>query len=139
MKATESQIERARINYNLFLNIHTLANYEVEAIGINEAERRINYHNSIINDIASGNKEIENKWKLFFLSEEIKADQKREEIKSRLTSNKEASSDILKPIKDLKKIGEFGKWLNTSGNKFRKEHFSKKYTQESVNLFLSTL
>jgi hypothetical protein len=139
MKATESQIERARINYNLFLKLHTLSNYNVEVIGMNEAERRMNYHNSIINDIASGNKEIENKWKLFFLSEEIKADQKREEIKSRLTSNKEASSDILKPIKDLKKIGEFGKWLNTSGNKFRKEHFSKKYTQESVNLFLSTL
>lgn len=25
----------------------------------------------------------------------------------------------------------------TSGNQFRKEHFSKKYTQESVNAFLN--
>lgn len=25
---------------------------------------------------------------------------------------------------------EFGKWLNTSGNQFRKEHFSKKNTHK---------
>ena len=69
----------------------------------------------------------------------MKADQKAEASKAKLNANKEASADILAPIKDMKKIGEFGKWLNTSGNKFRKEHFSKKYTQESVNAFLATL
>ena len=73
------------------------------------------------------------------MREEVKADQKAAERKAKLNANKEASADILAPIKKMKKIGEFGKWLNTSGNKFRKEHFSKKYTQESVNAFLSTL
>lgn len=57
--------------------------------------------------------------------------------KSKLEANKAASSDILAPIKAAKKLGEFGKWLNTSGNPFRKEHFSKKYTQQSVNAFLA--
>jgi len=66
-----------------------------------------------------------------------KSDQKAAESKAKLAANKEASSDVLAPIKAAKKIGEFGKWLNTSGNPFRKQHFSKKYTQEAVNSFLS--
>ena len=99
----------------------------------------MDYHNRIVNEILAGNKELEKKWKLFFLKEEVKKDQKEAASKAKLQANKEASADILAPIKEMKKIGEFGKWLNTSGNKFRKEHFSKKYTQESVNAFLATL
>ena len=76
---------------------------------------------------------------MFFLKEEVKADQKSAESKAKLTANKEASSDVLAPIKNLKKIGEFGKWLNNSSNKFRKQHFNKLYTIEAVNAFLSTL
>jgi len=47
------------------------------------------------------------------LTEEVKKDQKESERKAKLNANKEASSDILAPIKNLKKLGEFGKWLNT--------------------------
>ena len=39
----------------------------------------------------------------------------------------------------MRKLGEFGKWLNTSGNPFRKQHFNKKYTIEAVNTFLQTI
>lgn len=139
MNYSEKQIENAKRNYNAMLKMRTLADYDVENIGRNTAEQRMDYHNRIVSEILAGNKELEKEWKLFFLNEEVKADQKAEASKAKLAANKEASADILAPIKEMKKIGEFGKWLNTSGNKFRKEHFSKKYTQESVNAFLATL
>jgi hypothetical protein len=139
MDYTAQQVENAKRNYNAMLKIQTLADYDVENIGRNTAEQRMDYHNRIVSEILNGNKELEKEWKLFFLNEEVKADQKAAESKAKLNANKEASADILAPIKEMKKIGEFGKWLNTSGNKFRKEHFSKKYTVESVNAFLKTL
>ena len=139
MEYTAKQIENAKRNYNSMLKMQTLSDYDVENIGRNTAEQRMDYHNRIVSEILAGNKELEKKWKLFFLKEEVKADQKAEASKAKLRANKEASADILAPIKEIKKIGEFGKWLNTYGNKFRKEHFSKKYTQESVNAFLETL
>ena len=73
------------------------------------------------------------------MKEEVKKDRKASESKAKLTANKEASADILAPIKSAKKLVEFGKWLNTSGNQFRKEYFSKKYTQASVNAFLQSI
>lgn len=139
MEYTAKQIENAKRNYNSMLKMQTLSDYDVETIGRNTAEQRMDYHNRIVSEILAGNKELEKKWKLFFLKEEVKADQKAEASKAKLRANEEASADILTPIKEMKKIGEFGKWLNTAGNKFRKEHFSKKYTQESVNAFLQTL
>ena len=139
MEYTVKQIENAKRKYNAMLKIQTLADYDVEHIGRNAAEQRMDYHNRIVSEILSGNKELEKEWKLFFLKEEVKADQKAAKSKAKINANKEASADILAPIKEMKKIGEFGKWLNTPGNKFRKEHFSKKYTQESVNAFLATL
>ena len=139
MEYTAKQIENAKRNYNSMLRIHTLADYDVETIGRNTAEQRIDYHNRIVTDIRNGNKELEREWKLFFLKEEVKADQKAAESKAKLAANKEASADILAPIKAAKKLGDFGKWLNTAGNPFRKQHFNKKYTVEAVNSFLATI
>ena len=139
MEYTAKQIENAKRNYNAMLKMQTLSDYDVENIGRNTAEQRMDYHNRIVSEILAGNKELEKKWKLFFLKEEVKADQKAAESKAKLASNKEASADILAPIKSAKKLVEFGKWLNTSGNQFRKEHFSKKYTVASVNAFLQTI
>lgn len=139
MSYTEKQIENAKRNYSFFLKFKSIEDENPEYVGYSVAEQRASYHNNIVSEIKAGNKELEKEWKLFFLKEEVKADKKREESKAKLNANKEASSDILAPIKDLKKIGEFGKWLNNSKNEFRKEHFSKKYTQESVNAFLATI
>lgn len=139
MTYTEKQIENAKKAYTQMLVLRTIESYEPQYIGWAAAEQRCEYHNRIVSEIKAGNKELEKEWKFFFLNEEVKSDQKAAESKAKLASNKEASADILAPIKAAKKIGEFGKWLNTSGNEFRKEHFSKKYTQESVNAFLSTL
>jgi hypothetical protein len=105
------------------LVIRTVESYEPQYIGWNTAEQRCEYHNNIVTSILCGNKELEKEWKMFFLKEEVKADQKAAESKAKLTANKEASADILAPIKAAKKLGEFGKWLNTPGNKFRKAHF----------------
>jgi hypothetical protein len=139
MEYTTTQIEKAKKNYNAFMRLHTLSDYEVEIIGINAAEQRLEYHNKIVTAIRNGDKELEREWKLFFLEEAVKADQKRAERKEKLTANKAASASILEPIKKMRKMGEFGKWLNTPGNQFRKQHFNKKYTEEAVNAFLQTL
>ena len=139
MKYTAKQIENAKRNYNEMMRLHTLADYEVEVIGMNTAEQRMEFHNSIVTAIRNGDKELEREWKLFFLEEEVKKDQKRAESKEKLAANKEASVSILEPIKKMRKLGEFGKWLNTPGNQFRKQHFNKKYTAEAVDAFLQTL
>lgn len=139
MEYTAKQIENAKRNYNAMMRLHTLADYNVEVIGTTTAEQRMEFHNSIVTAIRNGDKELEREWKLFFLKEEVKADQKRAESKAKLAANKAASADILEPIKKLRKLGEFGKWLNTPGNPFRKQHFNKKYTAEAVNTFLQTI
>lgn len=139
MKYTEKQIENAKRSYNAMLRIRTLVDYDVETIGMNTAYQRMEFHNNIVRIIKSGNKEIAREWKLFFLTEEVKRDQKEEESKTKKAANKAASADILEPVKKLRKLGEFGQWLNTTGNPYRKQHFSKKYTVEAVNEFLNTL
>jgi hypothetical protein len=139
MNYSEKQIENAKRNYNAFLQYTTAkedTNYIVNPF---EAERRAEYHNSIVSKILAGDKELEKEWKLFFLNEEAKKDAKVEASKAKLQANKAASADILSPIKGMKKLGEFGKWLNNSGNPYRKQHFNKKYTVEAVNEFLATL
>lgn len=137
MTYTDLQIARAKAAYNNFLKLETIADYDVDTIGMNEAEKRMERHNGIVNAILNGNKEIEREWKTFFLREVVIADQKEAESKAKLAANKAASADVLAPIKTAKRIGEFGKWLNTQGNPFRKEHFSKKYTEQSVTAFLN--
>jgi hypothetical protein len=139
MEYTAKQIENAKRNYKAMMRLHTLADYNVEIIGTNTAEQRMEFHNSIVTAIRNGDKELEREWKLFFLKEEVKKDEKRAASKAKLEANKKASADILEPIKKMRKLGEFGKWLNTPGNPFRKQHFNKKYTVEAVNEFLKTL
>ena len=139
MEYTAKQIENAKASYKAMLVIKTVESYEPQYIGRNTAEQRCEFHNNIVTSILAGNKELEKEWKLFFLTEEVKADQKAAESKAKLTANKEASADILAPIKAAKKLGDFGKWLNTSGNPFRNQHFNKKYTLEAVNAFLQTI
>lgn len=139
MNFTAKQIENAKRNFNSMLKIRTMADYDVEAIGSIEAERRMEDHNEKVNAILNGDKALASKWKRFFLMEEVKADQKEAESKAKKAANKEASADILAPIKKMKKLAEFGKWLNTPGNQYRKQHFKKKYSQEAVNAFLETL
>ena len=139
MKYTDSQISKAKARYNAFLIPSTVSLSDIENIGKLEATRRVDNHNSIINAILSGDKSLEREWKIFFLTEEVKSDFKKTQRKNKLAANKNASADILKPIQDMRKLGAFGKWLNNSSNPFRKEHFNKKYTQESVDAFLATL
>jgi len=137
MNYTAKQIENAKAAYIAFVNYRTVESFDPEYIGWNTAEQRADFHNNIVKEIIAGNQEVIKEWKLFFLNEEVKKDRKASESKAKLSANKEASADVLAPIKAAKELVEFGKWLNTSGNQFRKEHFSKKYTSESVNTFLS--
>jgi hypothetical protein len=139
MKYTEKQIENAKKRYNKFLRHKTPYDFEIKTIGMQEAIRRSEYHNSIVDAILAGDKELERKWKLFFLNDEAKKDQKREESLSKQEANLAASAQILEPIIRLRKMTAFSKWLNTYGNPYRSQHFSKKYTAEAVNAFLATL
>lgn len=136
---TDKQIENAKRKYNAFLVIRTVESFDPEYIGYSAASQRCEYHNNLVNSILNGDKELERQWKLFFLNEEVKSDKKVEESKAKLQANKEASADILAPIKLMKKLGEFGKWLNDSSNPYRKQHFNKKYTIEAVNAFLQKI
>ena len=138
MKYTETQIETAKRNYTNFVRYTTVSEQQPELVGYNTAEQRASYHNNIVDQIRSGNKEVIAEWKQFFLIQAVKSEQKREESKSKKAANKAASSDVLKQVKEAgKNLGDYYSWLNTKGNPYRKEHFSKKYTQESVNEFLS--
>ena len=139
MTYTTNQIENAKRNYNSFLNLRTVESYEPQYIGYNTAEQRCEFHNNLVTSINNGNQELAKEWKLFFLTQEVNADKKNEASKAKLAANKSASADILSPIKSAKKLVEFGKWLNTSGNQFRNEHFSKKYTQASVTAFMQSI
>jgi len=139
MTYTAKQIENAKRAYTNFLSYENANSYDVETIGTLEAERRAEFHNNIVSEIINGNKETEREQKLFFLTEEVKKDQKANARKAKLAANKEESADILAPIKEMKKLGAFGKWLNTSSNPYRKQHFNKYYTIEAVNAFLETL
>lgn len=136
---TEKQIANAKKAYTAFMQYRTVESFSPETMGWAYAEQQCDYHNKIVAQVAAGNKEVEREWKMFFLREEVKADRKAAESAAKKAANKEASADILAPVKAAKKMGEFGKWLNTAGNPFRKEHFSKKYTAESVAAFMNTL
>lgn len=138
MEYTKQQIETAKANYNAMLVIRTVESYHPEYIGYNTASQRCEYHNRIVASILAGNKELEREWKLFFLNEAVKADQKRIESEGKKQANLSASAEILAPIRAARKMTEFGKWLNTPGNPFRSQHFSKKYTAEAVAAFLNT-
>ena len=137
MNYTATQIENAKRKYNAFAQYRTVESFEPEFIGKSQAEQRSEFHNNIVEKIKNNDAETIKEWKLFFLTEQVRKDFKANESKAKLTANKEASADILSEIKNQKRIVEFGKWLNTAGNPFRKEHFSKKYTQESVSTFLN--
>lgn len=137
MNYTAKQIENAKAKYNAFLTYTTAEKEGAEFIGSVEAGQRAEYHNSIVSAILAGDKALEAEWKMFFLNSEVEKDQKELAKKNKLAANKVASADILAPIKAAKKIGEFGKWLNTSGNPYRSQHFNKKYTIEAVQAFLN--
>ena len=137
MTYTANQIANAKSNYEAMMNFRSVESFEPQYVGYNVASQRCEFHNRTVTLILDGDKDLEKEWKLFFLMNEVKIEQKRNESKSKLAANKLASTDILAPIKSAKRIVEFGKWLNTSGNVFRKEHFSKKYSQASVNAFMA--
>jgi hypothetical protein len=136
---TLAQIDRAKRRYNEFMQIRPLQYFNPYIIGQTEAYNRMEHHNAMVKDIKEGDRQLEKKWKYFFLKEEYMADQKAAEEKEKKAANKTASDSILAPIKKLKKLGDFGKWLNTSGNPYRKQHFSKKYSQSAVDAYLKTL
>ena len=137
MEYTRSQIERAKRNYKNFLRIRTLEEYNPEYIGYAAAEQRMEYDNAVVTRIKAGDKALEREWKLFFLMQEVKADQKEFERKEKLAANAAASEDIVAPIRQMRKLGEYKEWLKKS--KFRKEFYSNKYSQESVSAFLEII
>ena len=135
---TTRQIENAKRAYTAMLQYKTVESFDPQHIGYVEAQRRCDYDNNIVKEILNGNKELEREWKLFFLNEEVKQDQKEEARKAKLSANKEASSSVLSFIKNNgKKLGDYYKWLNNSKNIYRKEYFTKKYTIESATQFIN--
>lgn len=138
MKYTERQIKLAKQEYDKFLRYRTVDSFDPEFVGMVTAEQRCQFHNDIVRSILNGNKQLERNWKLFFLNTIVRGDQKLAESKAKKTANKEASASLLKQIKDSgKKLGDYYKWLDDSSNPYRREYYSKKFSQNSVNQFLS--
>lgn len=68
----------------------------------------------------------------------VKAAKKAAESKAKLEANKDASANLLAEIKSGgKKLTDYYKWLNNAKNAYRKEFFNKKYSTESVQMFLA--
>lgn len=64
------------------------------------------------------------------------AEAKKQQSKAKLAANKEASSDILVQVKAAGKLlKDYYAWLKVSN--YKKEFFSKKYSQTSVDAFLA--
>lgn len=139
MEYSTEQIETAKREYGRFLQTRSASFYEVEEIGMSEAQRRADEHNSIVNAINSGNVELRREWKMFFLNSAVKSANKELERKEKQDANMKNSADVLQPLRDAKKITSFYKWIDTCGNPYRKQHYSKKYTVEAVNSFFASL
>ena len=137
MNYTPKQIENAKRNYNAMLVIRTVESYDPYIVGWSTAQQRCEWHNNKVGAILAGDKALEREWKLFFLTEEVKSDQKAEKNKAKLSANKEASSDVLAQIKSAGKLLKDYYAFVKSNKQFAREFFSKKFTQESVNVFLS--
>lgn len=138
MSYTATQIERAEKEYSAMLHYRTVESYGPEFIGWAAAEQRCEYHNNIVREILAGNAALEREWKTFFLNEAAKSDRKASESRDKKSANKAASSDVLAQVKASgRKLGDYYKWLNSKGNPFRSEFFSKNFSQESVNQFIS--
>jgi hypothetical protein len=137
MNYTPKQIENAKRNYNAMLVIRTVESYDPYIVGWAAAQQRCEWHNNKVGAILAGDKALEREWKLFFLTEEVRADQKAEKNKAKLSANKEASSDVLAQIKSAGKLLKDYYAFVKSNKQFAREFFSKKFTQESVNAFLT--
>ena len=87
MEYTAKQIENAKRNYNAMLVIRTVESYQPEFIGQHTAEQRCEYHNNIVREILSGNKELEKEWKLFFLKNEVLLSQDKWKMRINLKAN----------------------------------------------------
>lgn len=63
---------------------------------------------------------------------------KSDASKAKKAANKSSSQSLLDQIisKGLR-LGDYYKWLNSKGNKYRSEYFSKKYSAASVSAFLN--
>lgn len=66
------------------------------------------------------------------------AEQKKQVEVSKKAANKDASAPAIAKIKESgKKLGDYYAWLNNAKNEYRKEYFSKKYSESSVAMFLA--
>lgn len=137
MNYTAKQIENAKRNYNDMLRIRSISEFNPEIVGTCVAEQRCEYSNTIVRKILNGDVALANEWKLFFLNEEVKRDQKNEESKAKLSMNKKNSFCFLAQIKENgRKLGDYYSFVK-SNKKYAREFFSKNFTQESVNAFLA--
>ena len=136
MNYSEKQIENAKKAYNDFLKYRSVESFEPQYIGYAAAEQRAAYHNKLVKDILSGNKDLEKEWKLFFLKQEVKADQKALEIKSKLAGNKAATQSVLDLVKSNGfKLADYYAFLKKN-KKYAKEFYSKKFSAESAKEFM---
>ena len=136
-KFTPEQIARAEKEYKAFLHFRSVESFQPEYIGRIEAHQLADFHNNEIEAILNGDKEIERKWKMFFLNDQFKRDAKLAANKAKLSANKEATQSVLDYVKSNGyKLADYYQFLKTT-KKYAKEFYSKKFTMESANEFMN--
>ena len=84
------------------------------------------------------NADFSNEVAEFYAELDRKSEVKKAKSKVKAEAIKEATKDIIEPVKKLRKLGEFGKFLLSDKN-FKSQYFSKKYTQAAVDAFLGQI
>lgn len=134
---TQSQIESARKAYNNMLVIKSISDFNPSIIGHSEAHSRCENHNNIVNAIMNGDKELERKWKLFFLNQAVMSDNKNDAKKAKLSANKSASSDVLAAVKQAgRNLKDFYAFVKAN-KEIRNQFYTKNFSPRAVQMFLA--
>jgi hypothetical protein len=80
-KATPKQIERAEKAFKRFLHFKSIHDFDIDRIGLDNAQKFLSWHNDDVRDILNGEIEVERRWKEFFIGVEIKRAKRNNELR----------------------------------------------------------
>jgi uncharacterized HAD superfamily protein len=91
LKATPKQIERAEKAFKKFLHFKSIHDFDIDRIGLENAQKFLKWHNDDVRDILNGEIEVERRWREFFLGVEIKKAQRIKENRAKARAIKKAN------------------------------------------------
>jgi len=95
LKATPKQMERAEKAYKKFLHFKSIHDFDIDRIGLENAQKFLSWHNGDISEILNGNEEVERRWREFFIGVEIKRAERNKARRAELRAKKMGRSTNL--------------------------------------------